>query len=390
MKISIPALSILLGWALAAWPADPVVLTSVRAIHALSNAQAVQTPPVVFEATVTYFRGYERTLFVQDEGMGVYVAAVTGLALEPGDRILVRGVLHDSFRPYVESSDITLLRHGSPPPPVAATFENLVRAQVDCLFVTVKGTVRSAEMRLSSGRSVTQIELRMDGGYADIVLDSSDDAKLKGLLDSEVEISGVASGRFDGKMQQTGSLIHTPGFNGLRIISEPSVDAWSIPLTPMDQVLSTLDTREFTQRVRVQGTITYYQPASMAILQDGSRSIRVLTSAINPLLVGDRTEAIGIPIIDDGFLTLKLGQVRSMGVGVPISPVPVTWDELASGKHSYDLVSIEGRVVTQVREHAQDVYIISAGNRLFSATMRHPFVYEWEIGRASCRERVWS
>ena len=41
-------------------------LTSLRAIHALSNAQASHQLPVSFEATVTYYRGYERTLFVQD------------------------------------------------------------------------------------------------------------------------------------------------------------------------------------------------------------------------------------------------------------------------------------------------------------------------------------
>ena len=41
-------------------------LTSLRAIHALSNAQASHQLPVSFEATVTYYRDYERTLFVQD------------------------------------------------------------------------------------------------------------------------------------------------------------------------------------------------------------------------------------------------------------------------------------------------------------------------------------
>jgi diguanylate cyclase (GGDEF)-like protein len=381
MKRSLPALSILLAWALGAWAATPATLTTLRAIHALSNDQAAQAPAVAFEATVTYFRGYERTLFVQDEGEGIYVSATTSLSLVAGDRILIRGVAHASFRPYIESSDITLLHHGSPPPPIPETYRNLIRGQADCLYVTVQGTVRSAVMQLSSGHSVTQIELRMDGGYASVIMDNSDASKLKGLLDAEVEISGVASGRFDGKMQQTGVLIHTPGFSSVRIISAPTVDAWAVPATPMDEVLSALDTREFTRRVRVQGILTYYQPASMAILQDGSRSIRVLTSAINPLHVGDRAEAIGIPFVDDGFLTLKLGQIRSTGPAPPLVPVPVTWEDLASGKHSFDLVSIEGKVVSQVREHAQDVYIISAGDRLFSAAVRHPFVYEWGVDK---------
>jgi diguanylate cyclase (GGDEF)-like protein len=379
MKRSIPALSILLAWALGAWAEAPATLTTLRAIHGISNAEASHNPAVAFEATVTYFRGYERTLFVQDEGMGLYVAATTGLALVPGDRILIRGVARASFRPFVESSDIALLHHGSPPQPVTVGFKNLVNARVDCVYVKVKGTVRSAEMRMSSGRTVTQIELGMDGGYAGVVMDNSDASKLNGLLDAEVEISGVASGVFDGKMQATGVLIHTPAFSGVKIISAPREDAWATPVTRMDEVLSALNIRDFTQRVRVLGTITYYQPASMAILQDGSRSIRVLTHAINPLRVGDRAEAIGIPFVDNGFLALKLGLIRSTGATAPIVPIPVTWKDLASGKHSYDLVSIEGRVVSQVRVQAEDVYIVSAGDRLFSATVRHPYVYEWGV-----------
>jgi len=367
----------LLGWATAVFAAAPGTLTTLREIHGLTSEQAAHAPSVDFEATVTYFRGYEKTLFVQDDGIGIYVAATTNLDLLPGDRISIRGLAQDSFRPIVASSDITLLHHGSLPPPVLSKFEDLVHFRADCLYVTVRGTVRSAAMQLSSGRAITQLELRTDGGYVGVIVDNSDPAKLNSLLDAEVEMSGVASGRFDGKMQETGILIHTPDFSFIKILSRAAVNAWDTPVSRMDEVLSALNSRELTERVRVQGTITYYHPASMAILQDGSRSIRVLTSAINPLRVGDRADAIGIPFIDNGFLTLKLGQIRSTGTAASIIPLPVSWDELASGKHSFDLVSIEGKVVTQVREHSQDVYIISTGDHLFSAAIRHPFVYEW-------------
>jgi diguanylate cyclase (GGDEF)-like protein len=377
MKRSTLAFAILLGWATAVLAAAPGTLTSLRQIHALTNEQAAQAPAVEFEATVTYFRGYERTLFVQDDGIGIYVDATTNLKLIPGDRIRIRGLAHDSFRPIAASSDITLLHHGTIPQPISASFEDLVQSKFDCRYVTVRGLVRSAAMQGSSGRAVTQLELRTDGGYTNIIIDNSDPSKLDGLLDAEVEIAGTAAGRFDGKMQQTGIQIHTTDFSQVKIISPAPVDAWATPVTRMDEVLTALNTQELTKRVRVQGTITYYHEASMAILQDGSRSIRVLTSAIYPLKIGDRADAIGIPFIDKGFLTLKLGQIRSTGAAAPIDPVAYTWDEVASGKHAFDLVSIEGRVVTQVREQAQDVYIISAGDHLFSAQLPHPFVYEW-------------
>ena len=65
-----------------------------------------------------------------------------------------------------------------------------------------------------------------------------------------------------------------------------------------------------------------------------------------------------------------MGSIRSAGAAPPVSPKPVTLDELAPGKYPFDLVSMEGTVVTQVREHAQDLYMISADGNLLTASLR--------------------
>src|ERR1035441_6057179 len=104
MKRLIPAVAIILGWAAAAWaaaPAAPVTLTTLSAIHALTNAEASHALPVAFEATVTYFRGYTRELFVQDGDAAIYVFLTKDTKLAPGDRVLVRGTTQASFRPLV-------------------------------------------------------------------------------------------------------------------------------------------------------------------------------------------------------------------------------------------------------------------------------------------------
>ncbi len=382
MNMSFISFVLLLGCSLSGWALTTGPLTSLQAIHQLTNAEASKGPPVVFEATVTYFRSYEKTLFVQDQGAAIYVNATTGLNLVPGDRILIRGSAQDSFRPIVVSSDITLLHHGSLPSPVEATFEDMIQTRRDCTYVRVRGVVRSAVMALTSGRLITRLQLRMDGGYIGVSMDSSDASKLDGLLDSTVEITGVSSGDFDGKMQQVGILIHASSFSSLKQLAPASADPWKIPVTPMDDVLGSIKAQDLSSRVRVTGTLTYYYPTSMAILQSGNRSIRVLTPQVTPLHVGDQAEAIGIPLVEHSFLTLKMGSIRSTGASTPVQPVLLSWDEVASGKHSFDLISIEGTVVTQVREHAQDVYTISVpGDHLFSASVRHPFVYDWGVAR---------
>jgi diguanylate cyclase (GGDEF)-like protein len=245
--------------------------------------------------------------------------------------------------------------------------------------VRVSGTVALAEIGLTSGHRMTHLVLRMDGGFADIVMDDDDPVRLKGLLDASVEVTAVAGEVFDGKMQQTGVRLHVPSFDYVKVLGRSPEDPWTLPATPMDRVLRGYDDPERTARVRVEGTLTYYRQGEMAVLQDGSRSIRVLTSQVDHLDVGDRVEALGIPFVDSGFLTLRLGQIRSMGTGAPINPPLVNWDELASGKHSFDLVSIEGTVVTRVQEQTQDVYVISTSGHLFSTRLRHPFSYAWPV-----------
>jgi hypothetical protein len=66
-------ISLLVVCASIAWATPPTPLTSLDAIHRLSNTEASRALPVAFEATVTYFRGFERTLFVQDHDSAIFV-----------------------------------------------------------------------------------------------------------------------------------------------------------------------------------------------------------------------------------------------------------------------------------------------------------------------------
>ena len=119
-------------------------LDNLKQIHALTNAEAANHLPVAFEATVTYYRRYEGTLFVQDGDVGIYVRPSRAYTLAPGDRILIKGTTEPSFRPFVKDATISVLRHDSVPKATPATFDELIRAERDCMFISVraKGTRR--------------------------------------------------------------------------------------------------------------------------------------------------------------------------------------------------------------------------------------------------------
>ena len=59
----------------------------------------------------------------------------------------------------------------------------------------------------------------------------------------------------------------SPGsLSDIRIIQHPTLNPQALPLTPMDQVLRGYRVQDQTQRIRVQGTITYYQPGATLVL----------------------------------------------------------------------------------------------------------------------------
>ncbi len=359
--------------------APPAPLTTLQAITALTNVKAALHLPVYFQATVTYFRDYDSDLFVEAGDTAIYVHTPKNLKLVPGDRVLVRGTTHESFRPFVDGKEILLLSHGALPKPEHATVAHMVRADYDCRLVTVRAFIQSADIVSDSRSFVPAIYLRMliDGQPADANVDSADASALKGLLDAEVQITGVVSGHFDNKMQQTGILFHVQSLAWIKILHDQPFEPWSLPVTPMDRMFTGYRIRDLTQRMRVEGTITYYQPGAALVLQDGPRSLWIKTDGYNPLRIGDRATAIGFPDIENGFLTLTQSEIRNNSVSAPIVPSLFTWRDLASGgnesaSHIFDLVSIEGQVVTGVRQATQDEYVLDADGHLFSAIFRHP------------------
>jgi diguanylate cyclase (GGDEF)-like protein len=187
----------------------------------------------------------------------------------------------------------------------------------------------------------------------------------------------VVSGHFDNKMQQTGVLFHVQSLSDVRLLRRSAIDPWSIPVTAMDRVITGYSMIDRTQRTRVHGVITYYLPGSGLVLQDGSRSLWITTDSFRPMRIGDLADAIGFPDVKSGFLSLTRSEVRDSSIPAPIAAPLYTWRALAEGGnsshgHLYDLVSIEGEVVAEVRQATQDEYVLLTDGHLTSAVLRHP------------------
>lgn len=357
---------------LAAYGATPQPLTSIQAIRSLTNAEAAEGLPVSFEGTVTYIRGYAQMLYVQSGADAVFVQCQAGLQAEPGDVVDIKGKTQAGFRPSVVAEDVAVVGHGPLPPAVEASFDELLRTDLDARLVQVFGVVRDAETIVSAGVRSTLLDLHVEGGEIGVTVDVDNPELTNSLLDAQVAVTGAVSGRFDGKMQQTGLVLHATSMADVQVLRYAAVNPWMLPLTPMDRILSSYHVSNLSARIRVHGTITYYQPGSMVVLQNGLKSLWVMTSTMAPLQIGDAADATGFPDVHDGFLALTGAKVRDLGAEQAVKPQPSTWNSLSSGHNLFDLVSIEGELVAQVRGATQDEYVLAADGNLFSAIYRHP------------------
>jgi diguanylate cyclase (GGDEF)-like protein len=367
-------LTISISSASAATSGSSAVLTDVRAIHSLSLKHSGETHPVAIEGTVTFYSSRGKHLFVQDRGAGVYVNTNANAPnLLPGDRVKIKGATALGFRPKVIASDIVVISHGKLPHPARAQFDHLIRGEFDSILVSVHGIVHSADPSAPShgGTQGAALKVVVEGGDAVVYVANANPGELDRLLDAEVEIIGVAGGEFDGKRQMTGLTLNVSSMAQIKILKPAPANPWSLPLTPMNAILTTYRVSNLSSRTRVAGTVTYFEPGSTLVLQSGDQSLWIKTRSLAPMRVGDQAEAIGFPGVSRGLLTLDGSEIRDLGKPSPVNPLAVTWDQLASNRHIFDLVSIEGSVAMQVNEPSQDEYVLLSGGQMFSAIYHH-------------------
>lgn len=361
----------LLMTALTARP-ESAPLTTLNAIHSLTNEQASHGLPVSFAGVVTYYMRGNVDLFVQDGRAAIYVETTSDQSLVPGDRVLIVGSTSASFRPEIKARKVILTGHGDPPAPVQADFRQLIRAELDCQRATVRGFVRSANIVKDVGLATTYLQLQMTGGTVDAQMPHTGPLDLASLLDSEVELTGAVAGRFDRKMQMIGVVIEVPSPSDMKVIRRASLAPKDLPITPMDQILNGYEVQNSTHRIKVAGTITYYEPGSTLVLQSGDKSLLVTTQFEQPARIGDLATVTGFPDVLNGSLVLTGGAIDDTNSPSRVTPVRSSSDVLARGDHALDLVSIDGRLLTAAREPAQDEYLFISSGHLFKAILQHP------------------
>jgi diguanylate cyclase (GGDEF)-like protein len=339
--------------------AAATVLTSARAIHDLPRDQAAKAIPVHLIATVTYYEPERYDLFVADASGAVYVRTRHLYPLHRGDLVEIHGVTRASFRSMVASDpQIHVLHRGGSFPVKPGTYRKLLSADLDCQYVSIRGIVRSANLEVHDRRTVAQLEMLVPGGTVQAYIQNYHDVNLSQLIDAEVELSGVAGGIFNARFQLMQTLIYVPGPQELKILRQPKVKPSDLPLTQIDDVVRTRFVVDRSKRVRVEGTVTYSDPGHSLVIQRGNRSLLVLSRQMEPVMLGSVVDVTGFADNREYSPTLEEANILPTGRFESVIPQPLSYREAISGFHSNDLITLQGRILSELHTEGGNSMVV--------------------------------
>ena len=355
---------------------DPhlLLLTTAAAVHDLAPEKTSHAQ-VHLRGTITYYDPFEHTMFLEDATGGVYIDTDRAYPVSQGDVVTVDGAVASSFRsqvslnPSIQRVATGQLREAAP-----TGFAVLATGKMDCRLVRLRGLVRTVDVEQHATAPILHLDVLMPGGSVEVyqpvsVIDGRTISRYVGLnktslLDAEVEITGVAGGAFDTKAQQTGVIVYAQESSAIRVITPPRVNPLQLPLTSMKDVYPSRQVVDASERVRLQGTLTYYKKGDSAVLESKGASIFVQTRETRNIPIGDVVDAIGFASDQEYAPSLREAELFDTGKQEAIQPSAINYDKALSGMFSDNLIALTGTLVSQLHGKGEETLVISVDGHL--------------------------
>ena len=148
-----------------------------------------------------------------------------------------------------------------------ATYLELREGDWDCQNVSMRGVIRSANLEIQGKHIVAQLEVLVAGGIVQLYVQDYSGLDLMALIDSEVEFSGIVGAHFNAQWQLMRPIFYLSSAQELQVLRWPQVRATELPLSRIDDVMQKKSVLDSSKRVRVRGTVTFYEPGSTLVLE---------------------------------------------------------------------------------------------------------------------------
>jgi len=270
----------------------------------------------------------------------------------------------------VKTTSLRKLGRAALPRPRMVTFRQLSTGDMENLYVSIIGVVRSAGIRPNaSNLQKLWLKIEMADGIMYASLPGEYANATEKLIDAVVRIDGAAACTKNMNRQITAPTLLVQGMENVTVLRPPPRNLFALPLTPIGKLMQYRSGTDYYHRVRIEGTVTYYKPGESLILEDGGRALVVMTAESPYIKLGDRIEAIGFPAPADSGPILQDAILRDIAPGQQLRPTPATSAELSSGSFNYSLVSIEGRLLRRMQEPFREVLLLQENSALLLAEL---------------------
>lgn len=335
----------------------------------MSSEEAAHGYPAVIRGVVTATTDYG--LFVQDASEGIWTYLANSRDLSPGDLVEITGTTAPGlFSPVINGTKVQKLGHSALPRPKKFSFSDLASGKADAQYATVEGEIRSVSFHQNTTPALrVWVKIAMDGESIYGTLPEQYFAAANKLIGAQVRISAPVNCTKNLSRQLISSVLMIPGLENIQVLKPPPVDLYSLPLTAIGRLLQYRSGTDIDHRVRVAGTVTYYDPGNMLIIERDHRALLVFCEQRGNVQPGDQIEVVGFPTAAPAGPYLRDVIFRYSGPGQSPTPTSISASDLSTGTLNYNLVSTQGTLLSSTRDPRGVSLLLQSDTTLFRARL---------------------
>ncbi len=340
------------------------VLTRISEVKGLNREQANRHYPVHIRGVVTYVDARPNA-FLQDSSGGVWLdIANRADDLKAGTLLdLKANTVETDFAVDLMDPSWKKLGEAPMPRPLRPSFEEMLATRDDSQWVEVEGVIHSIETEPNSKRFF--FGLGVPGGK--VVVWTPDLRRPSGdPIGAHVIIRGVCGARTNARGQLIGVNIMMPSWQEMKIVESAPADPFSMPTTPIGNLMRFGFGRVFGQLIHVRGTVTAAFPGRVLYVTDASGNLYVDTGHTDGYSSGDVIDVIGFSALTGTKPSLEDAVCRRIRSGPQPAAVTVSATEALTGRYDSSLVSIDGNVEAISRLSNQTILLLDQGGPAFN------------------------
>jgi two-component system, cell cycle sensor histidine kinase and response regulator CckA len=277
----------------------------------------------------------------------------------------VEGVTYDDGNvPGVNLQRYASLGSVDPPPARPVTFDQAITGNEDSQWVEMRGFLKRTE----SNGDLRRIYVATAMGEFVALLDSPEN--LRATPGSLIRVDGVCDTVTEGG-RITSLRLMVPFLHSITVEEDAPVDYFDLPLRSIKS-LGELNLVGDLTRVRVSGVVIYTVPGHLVYLEDEKAGLLLLSSATEPLSIGDSIEAVGI-LGQEGVRTV-LREAVYHKLAARVLPTPLRLADPSHFASEFDgrLVTVRGTLIDVLRQPEHARLTLQDGNTMFEALSDYP------------------